>query len=72
MKRPYRTEPVIPKHEGWRYGELIYRAMYAHQGGKWETVSDRDKDNVWYPAGYRFAELLAERNSPIKQERGAA
>jgi hypothetical protein len=46
--------PTIPKHEGWRYGELIYRAMYAHQGGKWEAVEDHDRETVWYPAGYRL------------------
>lgn len=49
---------AIKKHEGWRYGELIYRAMYEHDGGKWNAVSDRDKDRVWYAAGYRLQKLL--------------
>lgn len=52
------AEPV-PAHEGWRYGEMIYNALYAEKGGLWHAVSDHDKETVWYQAGYRFAELYA-------------
>ena len=54
----------IPAHEGWRYGEMIYNALYQHQGGLWRCVSDRDRETMWYPAGYRLAVMLASQKSP--------
>lgn len=61
-------EPT-PAHEGWRYGEMIYNALYQHQGGLWRAVSDSDKESVWYPAGYRLAAALAAPTPPTKEDR---
>lgn len=37
-------------------GEMIYRAMYEHQGGMWSANETRD---VWYDMGKRLRAMLA-------------
>jgi hypothetical protein len=40
----------------YQLGELIYRAMYEHQGGKWEANETPD---VWFEAADRLRAMLS-------------
>lgn len=44
-------------------GKMIYRALYEHEGGKWDAVETR---YVWYNAGARLRKMLnaSTRRSP--------
>ncbi len=42
-----------------RLGEMIYRALYEHEGGIWRAVDDRYKESVWNAAGRRLAAALS-------------
>lgn len=44
-------------------GEMIYRALYQHQGGLWECVSPR---YVWYDAASRLRAALSALSPPVQ------
>lgn len=44
-------------------GEMIYRALYQHQGGLWECVSPR---HFWYDAASRLRAALSALSLPVQ------
>lgn len=57
--KPAEAEALPAGVEAGRLGEMIYRALYEHEGGIWAAVDDRYKETVWNAAGRRLAAALS-------------